>query len=123
MSVTVLEKPLGDLRREITDLRQVGNARDYDTSRLDRILTLSRESFRETESCQEQLLQQLKLFENAFADINQILRTTIDEKVRLEQKQPRSGKARDWRFVAMIERCHSSAKMPRRWQYGRRSCR
>ena len=97
MSAAVLEKPLDDLRREITDLRQVSNARDYDTSRLDRIMTLSRESFRETESCQEQLLQQLKQFEHAFADVNQILRAKIEEKVRLEQKQPRSGKERRFR--------------------------
>ncbi|CAF2739920.1 unnamed protein product [Rotaria sp. Silwood2] len=66
MAITMLDKPLGDLRRELADLRQLNISRDYDINKLSTIITVSRNSLRETEIYQQQLLQQLQQFENQF---------------------------------------------------------
>jgi hypothetical protein len=83
MAITKLDKPLNDLRRQITDLHQ-GN---IDMNKLATIITISRDSLRETETSQQQLLQQLQQFEIALADINQILRANIEQKAQLDQQQ------------------------------------
>jgi predicted HTH domain antitoxin len=87
MAITMLDKPLGDLRREIADLRQVNISRDYDINRLGTIISISRDSLKETGTFQQQLLQQLQQFELSLADINQILRANIQQKAQLEQQQ------------------------------------
>ncbi len=84
---TMLDKSLGDLRREIIDLRQD----NYDMNRLCLIITISKDSLKETEKYQQQLLTQLQLFETSLADINQILRTNIQQKTQLEQQQQETG--------------------------------
>ena len=84
---TILEKVLGDLRREITDLRND----NYDMNRLGLIITVSKDSLKETEKHQQQLLNQLQQFEASLTDINQILRTNIEQKTQLEQQQQESG--------------------------------
>jgi hypothetical protein len=91
MATTMLDKPLGDLRREITDLRQMNISRDYDMNKLGKIITISRDSLRETETFQQQILQQLQQFEISLADINQILRANIERKAQLEQQQQQAG--------------------------------
>jgi hypothetical protein len=83
MAITKLDKPLNDLRRQITDLHQ-GN---IDMNKLATIITISRDSLRETETSQQQLLQQLQQFEIALADINQILRANVEQKAQLDQQQ------------------------------------
>jgi len=85
--MTMLDKPLKDLQREIIDLRQINKSRDYDFNKLGYIITISRDSLKETRIFQQQLLQQLQQFEISLADINQILRTNIEQKVQLEQQQ------------------------------------
>jgi len=87
MMTTMLDKSLGDLRREIIDLRQD----NYDMNRLCLIITISKDSLKETEKYQQQLLTQLQLFETSLADINQILRTNIQQKTQLEQQQQETG--------------------------------
>ena len=87
MAITILDKPLNDLRREIGGLRQGNLSRDYDINKLGTIITISRNSLQETEAYQKQLLQQLQQFEISFADINQILRANIDQKAKLDQQQ------------------------------------
>ncbi|CAF1134856.1 unnamed protein product [Adineta steineri] len=87
MAITVLDKPLNDLRQEITALRQGNLSRDYDTHKLATIITISRDSLRETELFQKQLLQQLQKFEISLADINEILRANIEQKTQLDQQQ------------------------------------
>lgn len=83
----MLDKPLNDLQREIIDLRQINKSRDYDMNKLGFIITVSRDSLRETELFQQQLLKQLQQFEISLADINQILRANIEEKIQLEQQE------------------------------------
>jgi hypothetical protein len=83
MAITKLDKPLNDLRRQIADLHQ-GN---IDMNKLATIITISRDSLRETETSQQQLLQQLEQFEIALADINQILRANVEQKAQLDQQQ------------------------------------
>ncbi|CAF3790122.1 unnamed protein product [Rotaria sordida] len=87
MAITMLDKPLGDLRREIADLRQLNISHDYDINKLGTIITVSKNSLRETENYQQQLLQQLQQFEVSLADINQILRANMKQKAQLEQQQ------------------------------------
>ncbi len=87
----MLDKPLGDLRREISDLRQANLSQDYDINKLGFIITVSRDSLREAEVFQQQLLKQLQQFEISLADINRILRKNIEEKTQLEQQQQQSG--------------------------------
>ncbi len=83
----MLDKPLKDLQREIIDLRQMNKSRDYDFNKLGYIITISRDSLKETRIFQQQLVQQLQQFEISLADINQILRTNIEQKAQLEQQQ------------------------------------
>ncbi len=85
--MTMLDKPLSDLQREITNLRQLNKSRDYDINKLGLVITVSRDSLRETEIVQQKLLQQLQQFEISLADINQILRANIEQKTQLEQQQ------------------------------------
>lgn len=87
MTMALLDKPLNDLQHEITNLRQINKSRDYDMNKLGFIITVSRDSLRETEVFQRQLLQQLQQFEISFADINQILRANSEQKTQLEQQQ------------------------------------
>ncbi len=87
MTMTMLDKPLKDLQREIIDLRQMNKSRDYDFNKLGYIITISRDSLKETRIFQQQLVQQLQQFEISLADINQILRTNIEQKAQLEQQQ------------------------------------
>ncbi|CAF3425125.1 unnamed protein product [Rotaria socialis] len=87
MTLTMLDKPLGDLRREVVDLRQLKISRDYDINKLGKIITVSKDSLRETETFQRTILQQLQQFEISLADINEILRANIKQKVQLEQQQ------------------------------------
>jgi hypothetical protein len=87
MAMTMLDKPLSDLQREITNLRQLNKSRDYDINKLGLVITVSRDSLRETEIVQQKLLQQLQQFEISLADINQILRANIEQKTQLEQQQ------------------------------------
>ena len=91
MATTMLDKPLNDLRREITDLRQGNTSRDYDMNKLCSIITISRDSLKETEKFQQQLLNQLQLFEQSLGDINQILRANTEQKTQLEQQRQESG--------------------------------
>jgi len=86
MAVTMLDKPLNDLQREIIDLRQINKSRDYDFNKLGYIITISRDTLHETGIFQKQLLKQLQQFEISLADINQILRTNIEQKTQLEQQ-------------------------------------
>jgi hypothetical protein len=86
MAVTMLDKPLNDLQREIIDLRQINKSRDYDFNKLGYIITISRDTLQETGIFQKQLLKQLQQFEISLADINQILRTNIEQKTQLEQQ-------------------------------------
>ncbi|CAF1506676.1 unnamed protein product [Adineta ricciae] len=87
VSISILDRSLVDLRREITDLRQIDRVEDYDTKRLSSIINLSRESLKETEKFQEQILNQLQQFEISLADINDILRANVQRKIQLEQQQ------------------------------------
>lgn len=84
---TLLDKSLGDLRREITDLRQD----NYDFNKLYLVINISKDSLKETEKYQQQLLNQLQLFETSLGEINQILRTNVQQKTQLEQQQQESG--------------------------------
>jgi hypothetical protein len=86
--VTILDKSLGDLRREITDLRQD----NYDMNKLCLIMAISKDSLKETEKYQQQILNQLQLFETSLAEVNQILRANIEQKTQLEQQQQESGR-------------------------------
>lgn len=86
---TILDRVLVDLRREITDLRQDSS----DVNKLGAIITLSKDSLKETERYQQRLLKQLQQFEGSLADINQILRVNIERKIQLEQQQQESGRA------------------------------
>jgi hypothetical protein len=79
-ATTMLDKPLNDLRREITDLQQANTSRDYDMNKLCSIITISRDSLKETE-----------IFELSLADINQILRNNTEQKTQLKQQQEESG--------------------------------
>jgi hypothetical protein len=85
---TMLEKSLTDLRREVTDLRQD----NYDMNKLSLIITVSKDSLKETEKYQTLLLTQLQEFEVSLADINRILRANIEQKTHLEQQQQQSGR-------------------------------
>jgi hypothetical protein len=87
MSITMLDKPLGDLRREIVGLRQGNISRDYDMNKLGTIITISRDSLRETGTFQQHILQQLEQFEISLAEINLLLRANIEQKVQLEEQQ------------------------------------
>ena len=92
MAMTMLDKPLGDLRREIGDLQQEKSTQNYDMKKLGTIITISRDSLRETETFQQKLLQQLQQFEVSLADVNLILRANIEQKAELEQQhQLQSG--------------------------------
>ncbi len=82
---TILDKSLNDLRREITDLRQD----NYDMNRLCLIINVSKDSLKETEQYQQVLLNQLQQFETSLADINQILRANVEQKIQLEQQSSR----------------------------------
>jgi len=86
-SIAMLDRSLGDLRREITDLQQTDISHDYDMNKLCSIINTSRDSLREMENFQQQLLNQLQQFEMSLADINQILRTNIVQKIQLENQQ------------------------------------
>ena len=92
MAQTLLDQPLGDLRREITDLRQVNILHDYDMNKLNRMITVSRDTLRETGNSQQHLLEQLRQFEISLADINQILRANHEQKTHLAQQKQQSGK-------------------------------
>lgn len=87
MAITLLDKPLGDLRREIADLRQISTRRDYDIGKLTKLITISNDSLRETQSYQKTLLQQLQEFEFSLADINEILRANLKQKLELKQQK------------------------------------
>ena len=86
MAATMLDKPLGDLRREITELRHVNPSREYDMSKLGFVITVSRDSLNETGVFQQHIFKQLQQFEISLAEINQILRTKMEEKSQLEQQ-------------------------------------
>ncbi|CAF1259707.1 unnamed protein product [Rotaria sordida] len=86
-TTTMLDKPLDDLCREITDLRQMKIVRDYDMNKLSSIITISKDSLKETEKFQQQILKQLQQFEISLADINEILRANSQQKIQLEQQQ------------------------------------
>ncbi|CAF3033304.1 unnamed protein product [Rotaria sp. Silwood2] len=86
-TTTLLDKPLDDLCREITDLRQIKILRDYNMNKLCSIITVSRDSLKETEKFQQQILKQLQQFEISLADINDILRANSEQKIELEQQQ------------------------------------
>lgn len=86
-TTTMLDKPLGDLRHEINDLRLNKSVRDYDMNKLCSIISISRESLKETGKYQQQILNQLQQFENSLAEINEILGTNAKEKTELEQQQ------------------------------------
>ncbi|CAF4351655.1 unnamed protein product, partial [Rotaria magnacalcarata] len=60
---------------------------DYDINKLGKIITVSKDSLRETETFQRAILQQLQQFEISLADINEILRANIKQKVQREQQQ------------------------------------
>lgn len=90
-TMTMLDKPLGDLSREITDLRKNQVARDYDMNKLFSIITISKDSLKETEKFQEKILNQLQQFEISLADINQILRANAEQRMQLEQQQQQSS--------------------------------
>ena len=90
MALAVLDKPLNDLRREITNLRQENVSREYDTNKLSIILSRSKDSLKETETSQQQLLHQLQQFEISLVEINQVLRANSEQKAQLDQHQ-RSG--------------------------------
>ncbi|UJR22588.1 hypothetical protein I4U23_025633 [Adineta vaga] len=87
VSITKLDQSLGDLRREIIDLRQIDHSHEYDTKRLNSILNISRDSLKETEKFQQHILNQLQQFEISLADINEILRANVEQKMQLQQKQ------------------------------------
>lgn len=87
MAVTMLDKPLGDLRREIVDLQKIKSTRDYDLNKLMFLMSNSRDSLGETRTFQQQILQQLQQFEISLGDLNQILRTNTDQQKQLEQQQ------------------------------------
>ena len=88
-TTTTLDKSLTDLRREIGDLRKD----NYDMNRLGLIITVSKDSLRETEKSQQVLLNQLQLFDTSLAEINQILRSNIEQKTQLvQQQQEQTGK-------------------------------
>lgn len=99
MAATLLEQPLADLRREITDLRQVNILHDYDMTKLTRMLAASRDTLQETGNFQQQLLQQLQQFEISLADINHILRANVEEKAQLEQRQQQKQSGKPCRSV------------------------
>ncbi|CAF3343764.1 unnamed protein product [Rotaria sp. Silwood1] len=109
MAATMLDKPLGDLRREIADLRQLNISRDYDINKLGTIINLSRNSLRETEIYQQQLLQQLQQFEISLADINQILRANMKQKVQLEQQQQQQESDNDIEIRAKLMTLNAEA--------------
>jgi hypothetical protein len=90
-SIAMLDRSLDDLRREITDLQQTNISHDYDMNKLCSIINISRDSLREMENFQQQLLNQLQQFEMSLADINQILRTNIVQRIQLENQQQQSG--------------------------------
>jgi len=100
-TTTILDKPLNDLRREITDLQQINSSRDYDMNKLCSIITVSRDSLKETEKFQQKILNQLLLFEQSLADINQILRANTEQKTQLEQQRQESGDDIDIRAKLM----------------------
>lgn len=85
MAVTILDKPLGDLRREIVDLQKTKSTRDYDLNKLIFLMNNSKDSLGETKIFQQQILQQLHQFEISLADLNQILRTNIEQQKQLQQ--------------------------------------
>ena len=84
--MTLLEKPLGDLRRELIDIRQRKFNYDTDLNKLGFIITISRDSLRETEVYQQKLLQQLQQFAISLTDVNEMLRANFQEKTRIEQQ-------------------------------------
>ncbi|CAF0743578.1 unnamed protein product [Adineta steineri] len=90
VSITMLDKTLSDLRREIIDLQQTNISPNYDTNKLYSIINISRDSLKETEKFQQQILNQLQQFENSLADINQILRNNIEQKLQLQHQQQSS---------------------------------
>ena len=85
---TMLEKSLTDLRQEITELRPD----NCDINKLGLIITISKDSLKETEKYQTLLMKQLQEFEVSLADINRILRVNIEQKAQLEQQQQLSGR-------------------------------
>lgn len=85
--MNLLEKPLGDLRQEITNLRQINVLHDYDMNKLNRMIVVSRDTLKQTEDKQKHLLEQLKQFELALLDINNILRSNLEQKSQLEQRR------------------------------------
>lgn len=85
---STLDKSLNDLRREIPDLRKD----NYDMNRLCVVITVSKDSLQETERSQKLLLNQLQQFETSLAEINQILRTNVEQKMQLEQQQQQTGR-------------------------------
>lgn len=97
---TTLDQSLNDLRREIPDLRKD----NYDMNRLGLIITVSKDSLRETEKSQQVILNQLQAFETSLAEINQILRTNIQQKIQLEQQQQQqTGKSISRVSIASID--------------------
>ena len=105
MAATILDKPLGDLRREILDLQQTKVSRDYDLNKLNFLVNNSRDSLGETKRSQQHILQQLQQFEISLAELNQILRANTEEKLQLEQQQQQSGtdQKRIWTFASKNE--------------------
>lgn len=95
MAQTLLDQPLGDLRREINDLRQINVLHDYDMNKLTRMITISRDTLRETGNYQQHLLEQLEQFEISLADINKILRANHEQRTHLEQQKQQSGEKND----------------------------
>ncbi|CAF3703405.1 unnamed protein product [Rotaria sp. Silwood1] len=86
-TTTMLDKPLDDLSREITDLRHNKINQNYDMNKLCSIITVSRDSLKETGKFQQHILKQLQQFEKSLADINEILRSNSEQKLQLEQQQ------------------------------------
>ena len=87
MTTTMLEQPLRDLSREVSELRR---ADKHDLKKLHALLTVSKESLTQTALFHEQLLQQLQQFETTLKEINQILRSNLQDRIALEQQLGRS---------------------------------
>jgi len=87
MTTTILDKVLGDLRREVIDLRQ----NNYDITKLGSVINVSKDSLKETEKYQQELLKQLQEFESSLIEINEVLRANTERKTQLEQQRQESG--------------------------------
>ncbi|CAF3628071.1 unnamed protein product [Rotaria socialis] len=108
-TTTMLDKPLGDLCHEIADLRQNKTVRDYDMNKLCSIITISRESLKETGKYQQQILNQLQQFDVSLSEINEILRANAQQKIQLEQKQLEQESGDDFDIRAKLMALNAEA--------------